>query len=312
VEESSPKDDLAYLHALGRVKGLGPIKIRNLISHYPKLEDIFEAPRLESSVPSLKPQLIVGIRDQGKHLAESKSFVEMQLEIARSLRASLLALTDPRYPKILIDSGVAPEILFALGDIKRLRALQKGSVAIVGTRRATVEGEKLARRIAEHFADLGWTIVSGLARGIDVAAHVGSLDSDGPTLAVVGSGVDVIYPRETAQVRDRIASRGLVASEYPFGVRPMAVNLKRRNKLIVGFSRAVIVVQTKVGGGTYNAVRAAKEQKKPVFALQPKSGQSGFEGNVDIVRAMKAIPISQEIDASALAERISSEKTALL
>jgi len=307
------KKQLAYLYALSQIRGLGPVKVKTLLSRFPDLCEIFylDVDTL-MSIKGVSRELALQIKVQAEHLEEAEVFISMQLEIAKELGARLIPITSEDYPKLLKKASSSPEILYVLGDFSVLERLHKDCISIAGTRRSTEYGERCAYNLGKEFVSLGWTVVSGLARGIDAAAHRGCIDANGRTVAAVGSGVDVMYPKETISERNRILEHGLVVSEYPFRTRPLVVNLKRRNKIIVGLSEASIIVQTGIKGGAYNAVQAAKEQKKLVFAIRPDSDQKQFDGNLELIEHRKAIPVSSQIGAREIIEMIESEGTTLL
>lgn len=304
---------LTYLFALGQIKGLGPVKIKSLLSRFSSLSDIFYCD-IDTliSVRGISRDLALNIKEKATHLDEAETFVFKQLQIAELIRARLIPITHEDYPDLLKRTSYSPEIIYALGDFKILSKLRTDCIAIAGTRKSTEYGENLAYEFAKGFAKLSWSIISGLAKGIDAAAHRGCLDGNGHTVAVVGSGVDVIYPKETMNERNRILEQGLIISEHPFGTHPLAVNLKKRNKVVVGLSEGLIVVQTGIKGGVYNAVKAAREQRKPVFVVQPGSEQEQFDGNFDLINNWKAIPVSNAATVSQIVRRIKNEQTTLL
>ena len=305
--------ELTYLFSLGQIKGLGPVKIKHLLSRFKDPSEIFcrDIDAL-MSVKGVSKDLALQIKQRAEHLEEAEAFISKQLEIAERLEARLIPITDHDYPGLLKITSYAPEIIYALGDFKILNKLRADCIAIGGTRKSTEHGEHLAYEIAKEFAKLSWSVISGLARGIDASAHRGCIDGNGYTVAVVGSGVDVIYPRDTMNERNRIIEDGLIIAEYPFGTHPLAVNLKKRNKIIVGLSEGLIVVQTGIRGGVYNAVKAAKEQRKPVFAVEPSLDLGQFDGNLDLISSRKAIPISTTMTVPQIVRRMRNEHPTLL
>ncbi len=192
----------------------------------------------------------------------------------------ILTLADGRYPRALLDAADPPLMLFAEGD---LRALDAVGVAVVGSRHATPGGVDHARQFAEALAEAGVVVISGLARGIDAAAHEGALAAaerhpgaagHGPaTIAVVGTGLDVVYPKGHAGLARRIAQRGLVLSEFPLGTPPLAGNFPKRNRLVAALSRGVLVVEAAVQSGSLITARLAAELGREVLAI-PGSIQS--------------------------------------
>jgi DNA processing protein len=178
----------------------------------------------------------------------------------------LLTLADPEYPQALLTTADPPVVLFAVG---RLELLNRPAVAIVGSRNATQQGVANAEGFAAAFARAGVTVVSGLALGIDAAAHRGALaaDSDASTIAVVGTGLDVIYPSSHRALTHEIRARGVVVSELPLRTPAIAHNFPRRNRLIAGLARGVLVVEAALRSGSLITARLAAEAGREVFAI---------------------------------------------
>lgn len=184
----------------------------------------------------------------------------------------ILAWDDPAYPALLLQSGDAPALLFAMGE---LRCLERPGFAIVGSRNATAQGCADAQAFAAALAGAGLCIVSGLAVGIDAAAHRGALDERGGTIAVIGTGPDRVYPAENRELAHAIAERGLILSEFAPGTPPLPGNFPRRNRLISGLARGLLVVEATLSSGSLITARLAGEQGREVFAL-PGSIHSPF------------------------------------
>jgi len=173
-------------------------------------------------------------------------------------------LGDPDYPAALLDSADPPLLLFAHGDPA---CLQRPALAIVGSRNATAQGVDNARAFARALGDAGWVIVSGLAAGVDAAAHEGALASRSPTVAVVGTGPDRVYPARHRALAHRIVGQGLILSEYVPGTPPLAANFPRRNRLIATLSRGTLVVEAALQSGSLITARLAAEAGREVFAI---------------------------------------------
>lgn len=181
----------------------------------------------------------------------------------------VLTLGDPGYPDSLLNTEDPPCMLFALGDVAALRADSQQRLAMVGSRNPTPQGVQTARAFARHFADMGVCIVSGLAHGIDAAAHEGALSSSlrWPTIAVVGTGLDRVYPKQNQALARQIAQRGLLISEYAPGTPPLPANFPKRNRIISGLTRGTLVVEAALQSGSLITARLAGEQGKDVFAV---------------------------------------------
>ena len=175
-----------------------------------------------------------------------------------------VTLGDATYPPLLLDTADPPLALYAIGRTSLLRAT---CVAVVGSRHATPQGLDNARAFSAHLSQGGLTIVSGLAAGIDGAAHEGALEGPGSTIAVVGTGLDRVYPRRHLDLARRICEQGLLLSEYPLGMPPLAVNFPKRNRVIAGLSRGTLVVEAAVQSGSLITARLAVEQGREVFAI---------------------------------------------
>ncbi|MEO8347130.1 MAG: DNA-processing protein DprA [Betaproteobacteria bacterium] len=176
----------------------------------------------------------------------------------------IIAWDDPDYPRALLDLGYAPPALFFVG---RRELLNRPALAIVGSRNASAQGAANARAFAHALAQSGLTVVSGLAVGVDAAAHDGALAGEGSTLAVVGTGLDRVYPAANRDLAHRIAEHGGLLSEFPPGTPPREKNFPRRNRLISGLSRGVLVVEAALSSGSLITARYAGEQGREVFAI---------------------------------------------
>ena len=176
----------------------------------------------------------------------------------------VLTLADADYPKRLLEIPDPPALLYIKGNS---RLLEASSLAIVGSRNATPQGLQNAQAFARDLSRRGWTIVSGLALGIDASAHEGGLDGDGSTIAVIGTGLDIVYPARNHTLAHRIAASGVIVSEYPLGTQALAGNFPRRNRIISGLARGVIVVEAALQSGSLITAREAADQGREVFAI---------------------------------------------
>jgi DNA processing protein len=186
------------------------------------------------------------------------------LEAAAPEARNVVPLDDPRYPPALLQTADPPLLLYAQG---RCELLQAGSLAIVGSRNPTPQGRENATAFAAHLSRAGLTIVSGLALGIDGAAHAGALEGAASTIAVVGTGLDRVYPRRHRELAHRIAAEGLLVSEYPPGTPPLAENFPIRNRIIAGLARGTLVVEAALQSGSLITARLAVEAGRDVFAI---------------------------------------------
>jgi len=237
--------------ALSRTEGIGPVAFRRLLAQEGSAVAALRALRQGGSA---------GVRAQA---APDLAAAEREWRALDRLGACLLWLGDPAFPPLLAQLPDAPPVLSVLGDPALLAAPQ---VAIVGARAASAAGRRLAEDIAEDLAVAGLVVTSGLARGIDTAAHQGALRL-GRTLAVVPGGLDQPYPPENAGLQARIAERGAVVAELPLGTGPLPRNFHRRNRLIAGLSLAVVVIEAALRSGTLITAREAADLGREVFAV---------------------------------------------
>ena len=176
----------------------------------------------------------------------------------------IVTLADDAYPRALLEIADPPPLLYLVG---RAELLRRECLAVVGSRNATAQGEQNAETFSRALSEAGLTVVSGLALGIDAAAHRGGLAGPGSTIAVLGTGVDVIYPRRNEDLARQVASRGLIASEFALGTGPIASNFPRRNRIISGLARGCLVIEAAAASGSLITARSAADQGREVFAI---------------------------------------------
>lgn len=235
-------------------------KLRNLLKVFSQPETIFEQkPRGLMTIEGMTQEIAHAI---GRH-QRSRETVE-RIKKAEELQCRAVTFLDADYPANLRTIDRAPPVLFIRGAILEPDQL---ALAIIGTRRATPYGMMVAQRFARGLGEQGITVVSGLARGIDTAAHIGAMAGGGRTVAVLGCGVDVFYPPENRKLYDQIAAHGAVISEFNLGTEPAAYNFPARNRVISGLSRAVLAVECRNSSGVLNTVRWAADQGRDVMAV---------------------------------------------
>ncbi|MGH6608686.1 MAG: DNA-processing protein DprA, partial [Burkholderiaceae bacterium] len=242
---------------------LGPRTARELLTTFGLPEAIFEAgfPALVRVVPEALAEVLA----QPAAPAVRASIDATEHWLADEQHA-LLTLADAEYPQALLMTADPPPVLFAVG---RVALLNRPSIAIVGSRNATRHGAETASAFARAVAEAGVTVVSGLALGIDAAAHRGALaaDSDASTIAVVGTGVDVIYPASNKALTHEVRKRGLIVSEFPLRMPAIAHNFPRRNRIIAGITRGTLVVEAALRSGSLITARLAAECGREVLAI---------------------------------------------
>ena len=198
----------------------------------------------------------------------SRSAAQKEFELARRQNIRLFAFDDPEYPENLRAAEDAPPVIYVRGQINCLR--QPLSLSIVGARNASLNGRKLASQISCELTSQGIMIVSGMARGIDTAAHKGAmfaLNRSGSTIAVLGTGIDIAYPAENQKLCEQIAGQGAVISEFPLGTEPSAGNFPRRNRIVSALTDGTLVVEASLHSGSLITARLALEQGRDVFAV---------------------------------------------
>lgn len=271
--DASASAEHRALIALSLVPGVGPGRIRGLLARFGSAVAVLGASaRALAGVPGVGPQTAAAIAAFDAHDA-----VDDQLHRAAQHGVSLVPAWDARFPGLLRQIYDPPAFVWLRGT---LTAADAQAIAVVGTRRSSEYGRGMARDFASGLAQRGFTVVSGLAYGIDAAAHKGALEAGGRTIAVLGSGADRIYPAKHAGLAREIMHHGAVVSEYPLGAAPDAPNFPRRNRIISGLSLGTLVVEAFEKGGALITARIALEQNRDVFALpSPVHSRSGAGAN---------------------------------
>jgi len=251
--------DYHYWIALRAVEGIGPVLFRRLLERFEKPEQVFTADVSElQSVRGMTPQIVSSVKNPSY-----QRFAEEECRRIETSGVRLLTFLSADYPRRLFEIGDPPPVLYLKGEIPPWDP----AVAIVGSRRATREGLKAAERLALELSALGVLVVSGLARGIDTAAHRGALKGGGQTAAVLGCGIDINYPPENYDISIQIADSGCILSEFPMGTQPLSEHFPRRNRIISGLSRGVLVVEAVEKSGSLITARYALEQGREVMAV---------------------------------------------
>jgi DNA processing protein len=249
---------LASWLRLALTPGIGAATLRRLLRQFGLPQAILAQRRTE--LATFASPAVLSALDSD----EVAQAVARGLAWAAEPEHSVITLADETYPRLLLEIADPPALLYARG---RTELLQRGALAIVGSRNATLQGEANAQTLARALSEAGLTIVSGLALGIDTAAHRGGLAGAGSTIAVLGTGIDVIYPSRNAALAAEIGERGLLLSEFPLGTPPSAQNFPRRNRLISGLARGCLVVEAALASGSLITARAAADQGREVFAM---------------------------------------------
>lgn len=262
---------------LNLVPGIGPRLLHSLLEYFGSAAAVLSADGDSlRSVPGVGPKLANSILDH-----RDSERATREIERCEKLGVRLITRDCPDYPPLLKQIHDAPPVFYCRGE---LLARDQLSIAIVGSRRCTLYGRQQAQKIASGLARAGMTVVSGLARGIDGAAHAGAVQAGGRTLAVLGTGVLKIYPPEHADLSKQVIEHGALISEFPLDTRPSPGLFPQRNRIISGLSHGVIVIEATRKSGAMHTVRHAMEQGREVFALPGRVDSLASEGCHDLLR----------------------------
>jgi DNA processing protein len=291
---------LRYYIGFNRVQGIGPARLRMLLDAFGDVEAAWHAP-----ADALRR---AGLDRRSLHnLLEARARLDLDREVKRVIQAGVRAITweDPDYPVLLREIPDPPPLLYVRGT---LEPEDSWAVAVVGTRRASVYGKEVTRRLVTDLARSGITIVSGLARGIDGVAHQAALEAGGRTIAVLGCGVDRVYPPEHRPLARRIVERGALVSEYPLGTPPEARNFPPRNRIISGLSLGVLITEAGRGSGALITADYAAEQGRDVFAVPGSILAAGSGGTNRLIQegaklVMETADILRELNLTMAAEQ---------
>lgn len=259
---SETEADLSAWFLIEQVRGLGSGALRRLLAAFGPPDRILAATRgdLLKAAGEAQVAAIMAARSD----PEAQEAVERGLAWVRQPGNAVLTLADERYPRGLLEVPDPPPILYLKG---RVELLAGPAIAIVGSRNGSAQGLANAEQFARSLGEAGLTVVSGQALGIDAAAHRGALPTRGGTIAVIGTGADIVYPARNRELAHAIAERGLIVSEFPLGTPALAANFPRRNRIISGLSRGVLVVEAALRSGSLITARLAGEQGREVFAI---------------------------------------------
>jgi DNA processing protein len=270
------RESLKYWIALRAVEEVGCLGFRTLLQ-------AFSSPRAVFSATAQTLRVIPGIGPKTADHIRSFSdwgMAERQIERARELEVAIVTCEDAIYPRNLLNIYDYPPLLYVQGSL----CPEEICVAVVGSRLASVYGRYTTEKISRELALQGITVVSGLARGIDAAAHRGALAGKGRTIAVLGCGLDIVYPPENEGLAGAVAAHGALITEFPFGTPPNAPNFPSRNRIISGISHGVVVVEAGEKSGSLITARIAAEQGRSVFAVPGEIGAAGSRGTHRLIK----------------------------
>ncbi len=259
------------------IPGVGSVRFARLVGNLGSPGAVLGAARARlEAVAGIGPELAEAI--SRKRWGRDP---EKELDRLYKMKARVVTLEDQDYPPLLAQVYAPPPVLFLRGD---LAPCLPGGVALVGSRRMSPYGKRVAFTLGRDLAAGGLCVVSGLARGIDASAHRGALSAGGHTVGVLGCGLDVGYPPDNMELMEEMAEKGAVLSEFPLGARPNAANFPIRNRVISGLCRAVVVVEGGIKSGSLITARHALDQGREVFAVPGPVGTPGVEGTHELIR----------------------------
>ncbi|OGP11208.1 MAG: DNA protecting protein DprA [Deltaproteobacteria bacterium RIFCSPLOWO2_12_FULL_43_16] len=269
--------EIKYWLALGRVKGVGKLAYKALIDEFKEPALVFDTQikRLEE-IPGIGKKTALNIKN-----FKEWDWVEKEIGLIKKQGVKFLTLTDTDYPNPLLSIPDPPPYLYVKGTICKE---DERAIAIVGTRLPTLYGLSTAEKLARELSVYGITIISGMARGIDSAAHRGALAAKGRTIAVLGCGVDRVYPPENKKLYEQIISNGAVISEFPIGAPPLPENFPQRNRIISGLVKGVLVAEASLRSGSLITARLALDYGRDVFALPGSVTSSKSKGTNKLIK----------------------------
>ncbi len=296
-------DDRKYWIGFSLIRGIGAVRFRRLLTEFDSLQDAWGAPKKKLEQAGLSGKIV-------ENLLEIRQQVNLEQiwDALEKQGIQVLTWQDEAYPGRLKEIDQPPPVLYMKGSLLKQDEL---AVAVVGTRRVSMYGRQVAQEIAAGLAQNGITVVSGLARGVDAIAHTAALEHGGRTLAILGCGVDRVYPPEHRSLSQRIVQQGALLSDYPPGTGPDAVNFPPRNRIISGLSLAVVIVEAGEKSGALITASFAADQGRDVFAVPgsihaPQSvgtnrliqkGAYPFVSVEDLLETMDIMMVSRKTDA---------------
>lgn len=284
--------------ALNMVDGLKPVHRAALLKQFGTAEAVLRAGEMElTQADGIKPELAYRV----SHFVMQSA--EQEMETAGRMGIDIVCLDDDNYPALLKSIPDPPLVLYVRGQLPR----EEPAVALVGSRKATPYGLNVTQFLSQDLARAGITVVSGLARGVDARAHNACLQAGGRTVAVLGSGMDVIYPAEHKSLALRIAESGAVVSEFPLGTQPNRENFPIRNRIISGLSGAVVVVEASDRSGSLITARMAAEQGREVLAVPGSIFSESSKGCHALIRDGAALAQSWKDVAAVLPQSMVSQ-----
>ena len=286
-----PDPELAAWLRLRLTPGVGDTSARKLLAALGLPSQVFDQP------PSVLRQVVSAAQAEALQVLPEgfeAHWASTQAWLAHSDKHQVMTLADPTYPRELLETADPPLLLFLMGDASLLAHPQR--LAVVGSRNPTHQGAQNAHDFAQALAAAGVCVVSGMALGVDGAAHTGALDAGGATIAVVGTGLDRVYPSSHRTLAHRIAQTGLVVSEFVLGTPPTSANFPKRNRIIAGLSQGALVVEAALASGSLITARLAAEMGREVFAIPGSIHATQAKGCHALIRqGAKLVESAQDV-----------------
>ena len=270
-------DEREALIALNMVEHVGPVRVRQLLEHFGEAPAILKASRSQ----------LMQVGGIGEEVANSISSWEKNVDLASELKrieqynCKIVIPSDPVYPKLLKEIYDPPIVLYVKGE---LTDRDRNPVAIVGSRMTTSYGMEVGRKLAYQLAYVGVTVVSGGARGIDTAAHQGAMNAKGRTIAVLGTGINVVYPTENADLFERIAAQGALVTQFPFNRKGDVQSFPIRNRIVAGMTLGTVVVEANLTSGSLITANMAVEYGRQIFAVPGRIDSPRSKGCHDLIK----------------------------
>jgi len=310
-------EERAYWLAWAQISGIGPVLLQRLQQHFGTLAAAWQASQAQlAEVEGFGMQTLTKVVQQRSRLHPQQLLIQHQKE-----NPHFWTPADAEYPQLLLETPSPPPILYYRGEVELSENLgQKPLVAIVGTRKPSDYGIRWTRQISIALAKNGFTVVSGMAEGIDTESHSAAMKAGGRTIAVVGTGVDVIYPHKNQDLYNQILKNGLVVSEYPAKTPPDRIHFPRRNRIIAGLSRAILVIEAPLKSGALITASYANDFGRDVYALPGRLDDYPSQGCLklinqgaslilkeldELLKMLGAIPQIDVVDTSPTSEQLS-------
>ncbi|GFZ87497.1 DNA processing protein DprA [Rickettsiales bacterium] len=259
-----------YWIRLARCEGIGPKTFFDLLQVYGSVEAALAA----------LPNILKRTKKDPLNIC-SLSVARKELDAVHKLGGKIITLVEPDYPELLRNIPDPPPVITVLGDIS---ILSETLIAVVGSRKAAANSSKFTQLLSQDLCRAGYTIVSGLAIGIDSVAHNTAIENGGNTIAVLGSGADVVYPQKNRELYSKVKEQGVIVSEFPLGANPKPQNFYNRNRVISGLSLGVVVVEASLSSGSLVTAKKAMEQRRAVFSVPGFPLDSRFSGSNKLIK----------------------------